>query len=112
LTAYPDRNTADRLAAVVQREMRRNRVPGLSLAVTRHDRLLHPAVYGFADIASQAAATPRTAYLWFSMSKIATATVAMAAAEAGHLDLDAPVREYCPATRRDQCRCHPPFGSC
>jgi len=30
------------------------------------------------------------------MSKIATATVAMAAAEAGHLDLDAPVREYVP----------------
>jgi CubicO group peptidase (beta-lactamase class C family) len=109
LTADPDRSTtsshgdaeatdtaADRLAAVVQREMRRHHVPGLSLAVTRHDRLLHAAGYGFADIASRAPATPRTAYLWFSMSKIATATVAMAAAEAGHLDLDAPVHEYVP----------------
>jgi CubicO group peptidase (beta-lactamase class C family) len=52
--------------------------------------------YGFADLATYRTATPRTAYLWFSMSKIATATMAMAAAEAGQLDLDAPVREYVP----------------
>jgi CubicO group peptidase (beta-lactamase class C family) len=87
---------ARRMAAVVQHEMRRRHVPGLSVAVTRHDRLLHAAGYGSADLATHRTATPRTAYLWFSMSKIATATMAMAAAEAGQLDLDAPVREYVP----------------
>jgi CubicO group peptidase (beta-lactamase class C family) len=94
MPSQPDPDQA--VAAASRSELRRCHVPGLSIAVTRHDRLLHAAGYGYADLAAQLPATPRTAYLWFSMSKIATATVAMGAAEAGRLDLDAPVHEYVP----------------
>ena len=41
-------------------------------------------------------ATADTGYLWFSMSKIATATAAMRLADERRLDLDAPVRELVP----------------
>jgi CubicO group peptidase (beta-lactamase class C family) len=69
----------------------------MSVAVVRHDRLLWAASHGHADLAAEARATPDTVYLWFSMTKIATATAAMALAESGRLDLEAPVREYVPA---------------
>jgi CubicO group peptidase (beta-lactamase class C family) len=82
------------LDTAVRHEMRRAGVPGLSLAVTRHDRLLHAAGFGTADLRSGAPATAATRYLWFSLSKIATATAVVALADAGRLDLDAPVREF------------------
>jgi CubicO group peptidase (beta-lactamase class C family) len=74
--------------------MRRAGVPGLSLAVTRHDRLLYAAGFGAAELRSGAQATATTRYLWFSLSKIATATAVVALADTGRLDLDAPVREF------------------
>jgi CubicO group peptidase (beta-lactamase class C family) len=78
----------------VRGELRRAGVPGLSLAVTRHDRLLHATALGAADLRSGAPATAATRYLWFSVSKIATATAVVALADGGRLDLDAPVREF------------------
>jgi CubicO group peptidase (beta-lactamase class C family) len=74
--------------------MRADHVPGLSMAVVNRDRLLYAAGVGYADIADRRPATPDTAYLWFSMSKIVTATAAMRLADDGRLDLDAPVADY------------------
>ena len=84
------------LVATIRDRMRRHRVPSLTIAVVRHDRLLYADGFGDADLAAGLRATPRTAYLWFSMSKIATATAAVALAEAGRLDLDAPITRYLP----------------
>ena len=50
--------------------------------------------FGFADLATPTRATSQTGYLWFSMTKIATATAADAARRGGKLDLDAPADEY------------------
>lgn len=69
-------------------------VPGLSLAVVDGDRLLFAAGYGAADLATTTPATPLTSYLWFSMSKVVTATAALRLAEDGRLDLDAPAGDY------------------
>jgi CubicO group peptidase (beta-lactamase class C family) len=71
--------------------MARYHVPGLSVAVTDHERLLYAEGFGYADLAARRRATADTRYLWFSMSKIATATVAMRLADHGLLDLDAPI---------------------
>ncbi len=83
--------------AVIQDLMTRHHVPGLSVAVTGPDRLLHAEGFGFADLAARRPATADTGYPWFSMSKIATATVALHLADAGRLDLDAPVRTVVPS---------------
>ena len=69
-------------------------VPGLSAAVVRGDRLVWAKGFGVADLAAASPATSRTVYLWFSMTKIVTATAVMRLAERGKLDLDAPADEY------------------
>jgi CubicO group peptidase (beta-lactamase class C family) len=82
--------------AVVTDLMARHHVPGLSVAVTDADRLLYAEGFGHADLATRRPATADTGYLWFSMSKIATATAAVRLADEGRLDLDAPVRDLVP----------------
>jgi CubicO group peptidase (beta-lactamase class C family) len=79
-----------------------HRVPGLSLAVTDAERLLFAEGFGHADLAARRPVTPATRFLWFSMSKIATATAAMVLVDAGQLDLDAPVDSVVPDFRPRQ----------
>lgn len=87
-------STPDGVPAAVTTLMTSGHIPGLSLAVVDRDGVLFAAGVGAADLASATPATPSTAYLWFSMSKIVTATAALRLAEDGRLDLDAPVGEY------------------
>ncbi|WP_138732553.1 serine hydrolase domain-containing protein [Modestobacter excelsi] len=77
--------------------MGRHHVPGLSMAVTDPDRLLFAEGFGHADLATRRPATAHTRYLWFSMSKIATATAVLRLADEGRLDLDAPVATLVPS---------------
>ena len=72
----------------------RHHIPGLSVAVVDDKGPLHVAGYGCADLASGTPATPATSYLWFSLTKVATATAALQLAELGHLDLAAPITDY------------------
>jgi CubicO group peptidase (beta-lactamase class C family) len=74
-------------------------VPGLSVAVTDSGGLLHAEGFGRRDLARDLPATPGTAYLWFSMSKIATATAALRLVDEGRLDLGAPVEALVPSFR-------------
>ena len=74
--------------------MRTAAVPGLSIAVTRPDQVVYADAFGCGDLATRSAATPDTAYLWFSMSKLVTATAALRLADEGRLDLDAPAVEF------------------
>ena len=81
-------------AAYLEDKIRTEGVPGLSIAVVKGDRLVWARGFGMADLATSTAATPQTRYLWFSMTKIATATAVGRLAEEGRLDLDAPADEY------------------
>jgi CubicO group peptidase (beta-lactamase class C family) len=83
--------------ATVTDLMTRHHVPGLSIAVTNSQQLLFAEGFGHADLANRRMATRDTRYLWFSMSKIATATAAMRLSDDGRLDLDAPVQSLVPA---------------
>ena len=80
--------------AAITTMMRRGSVPGLSLAVVNRDRVLLAAGYGLADRSAYRPATASTSYLWFSMSKIVTATAAIRLVDEGRLDLSAPADEY------------------
>ncbi len=77
--------------------LQKGRVPSLSVAVTRHDGLIYSQSFGYADLQEQKLATPETSYLWFSMSKIVTATAILRLVDEGHLDLDAPISEFIPS---------------
>jgi CubicO group peptidase (beta-lactamase class C family) len=84
------------LAGFVEARIRADRVPGLSVAVVTDDRVRWLRGFGMADLGSGTPAGPGTVYLWFSMTKIVTATAVMQLAEQGRLNLDAPVNEYFP----------------
>ncbi len=77
--------------------MRADRVPGLAIAVVGPDGVRWQRGFGVADLASGTPTTARTPFLWFSMTKIVTATAVLRLAGTGALDLDAPVTTYLPA---------------
>lgn len=82
------------LETYIEEKARAEGVPGLSVAVVKGDRTVWERGFGIADLAASNPATPSTSYLWFSMTKIVTATAIMRLAEGGHLDLDTPADEY------------------
>jgi CubicO group peptidase (beta-lactamase class C family) len=104
-TAHPalqptaDPALVERANAAVEATIARHRIPGMSLAITSPDRLLFAAGFGDADLANGVPATESTQYLWFSLTKIATATAAMRLVDLGQLDLHQPVAELVPGYR-------------
>ncbi len=68
------------------------------------DLLVWAKGFGVADLATGSPATPRTSYLWFSMTKIVTATAVMRLAEGGKLDLDARPTSTSAASRSSHSR--------
>lgn len=85
------------LAGRMERFRQRHRIPGLSVAVVRPGGVTTVAG-GFADRAARAPVTVDTRFLWFSMTKVATATAAMTLVDQGRLDPDAPVSDVLGAT--------------
>ena len=68
----------------------------LAPKVLRSTIIARGGVSGRADLLERRPASSDTPYLWFSLTKIATATAAMALADRGVLDLEAPVHAYLP----------------
>jgi len=80
--------------------------PGVTLVIVGPEGVRDRVGVGAADLVAGTPMGPDLAAPWFSMTKIATATTAMALAERGELDLDAPVAAMAPASHellpRDQ----------
>lgn len=80
---------------LVEAEQTRQRIPGLTVAIAT------PAArwsegFGLADLEAEVPATERTVYRLASLAKPITAVAALQLAEAGQLDLDAPIQRYVP----------------
>ena len=91
--------TGASLAAVdrfVREEVRRQRIPGLSIAVVRGGRLLLARGYGYANLEHRVPATDSTVYQSGSLGKQFTAALVLQLADSGALDLNAPIRRYLP----------------
>lgn len=78
----------------VRQRMAATRTPGLAYAVVGPDGVVHQRTWGHDGHGEPVTAS--TPFLWGSVSKPVTATAVMTLVEAGHLDLDAPVRRYLP----------------
>jgi CubicO group peptidase (beta-lactamase class C family) len=72
------------------------RVPGLAAAVVADGRVEAAGASGVADVHTATRVTFDTAFLWFSMTKIATATATMRLVERGLLALDDDVAQLVP----------------
>jgi CubicO group peptidase (beta-lactamase class C family) len=97
----PETAALARARTTIADRMARHHVPGLSVAVTTSEQQLYAEGFGTSDLASARPALPTTRYLWFSMSKIVTATAAMRLVDEGRLDLAAPVDTLVPAYARE-----------
>ena len=80
--ANVDMSAEGRLAHVL------GRVPGVAVARVADGRVTWTGALGVASVLDNRPMTAETACLWFSMTKIVTATVAVAMSEQGELDLD------------------------
>jgi CubicO group peptidase (beta-lactamase class C family) len=86
-----DMREVDRFVA---EQMARHNLPGLALAITHGNEVVHLRAYGSAGAGQPV--TPQTQFFIASLSKSFTALAIMQLAEAGQINLDAPVQEYLP----------------
>jgi CubicO group peptidase (beta-lactamase class C family) len=85
------------IEALINAEMARQKIPGLSVALVVGGQLRWSNGYGLADVENNVPAKASTVYRLASVSKPITATALMQLVERGRIDLDAPVQKYCPA---------------
>jgi len=99
----PRQNTMPRLEAIarhldqcVNLRMQAANTPGMALALTDREKLLHLATYGFSDVAAQTPVTESTLFEIGSISKSFTSVALMQLREQGLVDLHRPVTQYLP----------------
>src|SRR5262249_43402593 len=98
LLAAPTPALADEVDDLVAAEMKKQRIPGLTLAVVEDGRIVKAQGYGLANVEHQVAAKRETIYQSGSVGKQFTAMAAMLLVEDGKLKLDDPISKYLPDT--------------
>jgi len=77
--------------------MRRSGIPGASVTVMKHGKIIWSEGLGFSDVENRVPVTPQTKFRVGSVSKPLTAAALALLVEQGKLDLDAPVQRYVPS---------------
>jgi CubicO group peptidase (beta-lactamase class C family) len=86
--------SADQIDRYVEARMKRDNVPGASIAVVRDGKVIKARGYGVADVELNVPATEHTVYQWASVSKQFTAAAIVLLAEDGKLKLNDLVSRY------------------
>ena len=94
-TIIPDFDSVDKY---IQGEMKEIGIPGLALAIVHDDQIVHQKGFGIADPSGHPV-TPQILFNIASVSKAFTALAVLQLAEAGKMELDAPVQKYLPYFR-------------
>ena len=89
-------NLAQQVNSIVEAARREIRLPGVSLVITRGNRVVLAKGYGLADREKGTAPTEQTIYPIGSLSKQFTAAAIMKLVEQGRVRLDEPVATYLP----------------
>jgi len=96
--AQPD-PSADAWARVTEfarARMRESNTPGLAVAITSRDRLLHVGTLGFANLTAQRPIAPDTLFEIGSISKSFTSVALLQLRDEGRFDPQAPITRYLP----------------
>ena len=86
----------EHISWLIRKEMAKNDVQGLSIALVDDQQVVWSEGFGFADTAVQTPASGDTVYRVGSVSKLFTCLAAMQLMEQGRLKLDAPLATYVP----------------
>ncbi len=89
---------ADKLDDLVLAEMKRQHIPGLSLAVVKNGRVIKEKGYGLANVEHKIAVTPQTIFQSGSIGKQFTAALVMLLVQDGKIALDDPISNYLEGT--------------
>ena len=81
---------------LAQKEMKKNQVVGLSIAIVDDQRTVWAQGFGYADKKGIKPATAETVYRIGSISKLFTVMATMQLAEQGRIDIDQPLQRYLP----------------
>src|SRR5690349_9699774 len=84
------------IGSAIRERMAAVKAPAVTVALATRDGVVWEDGAGTARPSSGAPAGSETAFLWFSMTKIATATAVMQLVDSRALSLDRPVREHLP----------------
>lgn len=85
---------ADDFDKLVTAEMRRQHIPGVSIAVVRDGKIIREQGFGLANVEHQVRVTPATIFQSGSIGKQFTSALVMLLVEDGKLKLDEPVAAY------------------
>jgi len=89
---------ADEADNFIRAQMKRQNIPGLSLAVIKDGEIIKAEGYGLANIKLKTPAKPETVYRICSVSKQFIATGIMLLVQEGHLGLDDSIGKYLEGT--------------
>lgn len=84
------------LAWMIDREMSRNDITGVSIALVDNQQIVWQKGFGYADLENNIPATPETVYRAGSIAKLFTAAATMQLAEQGKLNIDSPLSAALP----------------
>ena len=82
------------LTGLVEKTLRDNGIPSMSIALVRGDSIVWTAAFGYANMRTMTPATTETIYSTGSSFKSVTATAVMQLAEQGKVNLDEPINKY------------------
>lgn len=100
-SAHPaSRDLGKDVDAYIKETMERLPIPGLAVGIVKGDQVLYLQGYGTANVDGDPV-TPQTPFMLASVTKTFTALAVQQLAQAGKLDLDAPVLTYLPEFRVD-----------
>ena len=85
---------ADPIDNYLQCEMKKLKIPGLSIAIVKNGQIVKTKGYGFSNIELQSPASPETVYQSGSIGKQFTAMLVMMLVEKGILRLDDHINQY------------------
>ena len=84
------------VAWLTRKEMKRNNVTGVSIAIVDDQKIVWAQGFGYSDKENKIPATPETVYRIGSISKLFTAMATMKLVEEGQVDIDRPLKNYLP----------------
>ncbi|GGA08685.1 serine hydrolase domain-containing protein [Dyella caseinilytica] len=85
-----------RVDQIVTAAMTAKHIPALQIAITENGQIVYSKAFGTIDLENDVPATPQSLFRTGSLAKPLTAVAALSLADAGKLDLDAPIQKYCP----------------
>jgi len=92
-----DLSKAFRLIDNCAEEQRRSAaIPGMAIAITDREKVLHVSTFGHSDLSSRTPVSPETMFEIGSISKSFASVIALQLVDEGRLDLHRPVSEYLP----------------